>query len=613
MLILTHLHSVNNTPLHLHQHAATSVRYTQLVFRLLAMLLRDPPSGLVIPSNATLTVALDELRKAPDMGSNQSIALLHKVFLGLWHHQWDSKDGNMVICPTMAFLALDGLKSNGSYKQAAESTESIARLERAIRLTMLKEIKAVAAIRYNGDELKASHDYLCWTSEKVRSPFNSLCSLKHIAYTIAHSTPARPSIHWTDPKEVTAMSFCGTPITLEHLREVVCNMEAELLLHWTNQVLLGEDLTTSYGFLHDDLQNDDIKYSFLSDLRNPCFHVRNRLIKHVFSTPSLRARFFHDKQCKTWNIPACHRWLRHYGEHQINLSARVEILTGKIRGTELTTMNYINTATRSEHNLLAMPPHLCLLRLYSKTGALSGHDQRMPHSVDALTKDLLIQDLTLARPYAELLASLCFPDDDGRVVATYREQLFVNYDREVTTADITKKLQNSTLPVIGKGFGVQDLRQICIGWERKRCGAMDRVMEEAGLETIMAASVGHTRDVDSHHYGISTDALGGQAEDITPLFLKASGDWQVEMRTIPGHISLPYKQVTSDKFNGFVESGEVMLGKWDRPDPQDAMKNNLASEIAAKITPDICKAVETQMHSILQVFQNSLMVANGGM
>ena len=66
--------------------------------------------------------------------------------------------GNMVICPTTAFLALDGLKQNGVYKTARESTGPIVRFERAIRLTTLKEIKSVAPLKHGGDELEACHD-----------------------------------------------------------------------------------------------------------------------------------------------------------------------------------------------------------------------------------------------------------------------------------------------------------------------------------------------------------------------------------------------------------------------------------------------------------------------
>ena len=63
----------------------------------------------------------------------------------------------------------------------------------------------------------------------------------------------------------------------------------------------------------------------------------------------------------------------------------------KIHGTELASMNYSNTPTRPQCNLLPMPPHLCLLQLYSKMGAVSGCDHLIPHLVNALTKDLLIQ------------------------------------------------------------------------------------------------------------------------------------------------------------------------------------------------------------------------------
>ena len=66
--------------------------------------------------------------------------------------------GNMVICPTTAFLALDGLKKNGVYKSRTESTGPIVCFEWAIHLTTLKEIESVAPLKHGGDELEACHD-----------------------------------------------------------------------------------------------------------------------------------------------------------------------------------------------------------------------------------------------------------------------------------------------------------------------------------------------------------------------------------------------------------------------------------------------------------------------
>jgi hypothetical protein len=110
-----------------------------------------------------------------------------------------------------------------------------------------------------------------------------------------------------------------------------------------------------------------------------------------------------------WNQGNLRKWLQDYADFHSLLLLRCEMLSGAPgRGTELTAMMYHNTSTRPMRNLVILGKHVAMLCLYSKTGALTGKDKLIPHSLDAVTGDILIQDLALARPFAEFAASICF-------------------------------------------------------------------------------------------------------------------------------------------------------------------------------------------------------------
>ena len=50
-----------------------------------------------------------------------------------------------------------------------------------------------------------------------------------------------------------------------------------------------------------------------------------------------------------------------------------------------------------------------------------------------------------------------------------------------------------------------------------------------------AEQTGHSVRTERLHYGISAESLAGPSVDVLPLFLDASGQWQVEMHTVPGN------------------------------------------------------------------------------
>ena len=112
-----------------------------------------------------------------------------------------------------------------------------------------------------------------------------------------------------------------------------------------------------------------------------------------------------------WNKGDLRAWLQDYAEMHQHLLLRAEMLSrAPSCGTELTALTYRNTKTHPMQSLVMLGKHLAILHQYMKVAALTGQEKLIPHALDAVTSDILIQDLMLARPFAEIAACVCFPD-----------------------------------------------------------------------------------------------------------------------------------------------------------------------------------------------------------
>lgn len=523
-------------PFHAHQQAQTIQEYIIPPLCELAMLLR-PKKRYQIPLPKEVQKALEDLQQVLSKEVDEEhLETLHRVFKQLYLRKWTPSQGNPIPCPTIRALALLTLNKNGSFAEPKNVTGYIAKLERAIRLTSLWELKAQSELTYHGDDHLACDELEKWFTEKVESPFNSLQSLQHRASAIAYATPQLPCIWWTDRKEWRSMLYKGDPIRLDQLKAMFRNMEERVIDLWEQKVLCGLPLNIHCGQVTEDLTNKEVGYSFIVDDRNTAFRNRDRLAKAILDDPQQCARFTLKDEVTgnmTWNRTALRKWLMDYAEFQGVQLARVEMLSGgPCRGTELAAMNYKTTETRAR-NVHMLGDHLIILRAYHKAGALSGADKFLPYSLDGITKDLLIQDLVMARPFAEIAARLCFSNQSS-IQEVYRHRLFVNYTKEFTTDRISQLMIDFALPTLNIRMGLNAYRHIYTAWRRKLCPEASTVADDGDdFDTVGALHAGHSRSVENRIYGLSAESLMG-SEDILPLYLNYSVHWQVKMNVVPG-------------------------------------------------------------------------------
>jgi superfamily II DNA helicase RecQ len=125
-------------------------------------------------------------------------------------------------------------------------------------------------------------------------------------------------------------------------------------------------------------------------------------------------------------------------------------------------------------------------------------------------------------------------------------------------------------------------------------------------ESVEALQMGHTRKTDNKVYGVSQEALRGAPEDILPLFLEASTDWQIICRVVPGGLNLCYSDALMSSFQAHIQSGVICLDI-DRSETPDEIGGRLLGlkEMLARMDADIrsiqehCVRAEKRMEVLI--------------
>ncbi|KAF8062577.1 hypothetical protein FPV67DRAFT_1421983, partial [Lyophyllum atratum] len=584
---------INNTPFHRHQdHKERMKQYVLPVIKLVAMLLRS--SNLIsydLPPS--LCANLDDLRETLVTSSPEDSSVkIHCILITLWTTTWVKTNDRLFPDPTINMLALSMLQQDGSFKHPKHTTGPIAKLEYCMRMDFMVEISQKSSTLGSLGHAHEAQSLEPWYTEKYDSTFNALRSLQHRATTITQTTMGLPRVWWRDRKTYQSMLYEGHHIDFADIQKLFVALECATVQTWEHDILCGLDISVSYKELLDDLTNTTVGYSFISDTRNPFCQDRNLLFTAILKDATLRQRFIaevdeHGKPI--WNQMALKAWLFNYSKFEGLLLVRGEMLGGAPgRMTELTAMTYRNIPTSTHRNFVGFALYLAMLVMYHKGTSMTQSEKLVPHAFDAVTADLIIQDLAIARPFAELAAVICYPASPS-VHQVYRDHLFVNNGRLFTTTEISSIMQSYSVPIVKFPIGVHSWRHICLAFKRKLAPALEQLVEEQDFDTVEARQATHSRRTENRIYALSADALAGVAEDVLPLYLDASTDWQIVARVVPGGLGLSYRNALMKHFDNLVSSGIITcshLGPPSNPPTAQAYTNDLA-----QIIPDLTKSL----------------------
>jgi len=522
--------------------------YSLELVKLLAFLLRpsdsyktDLPAGIA----ADLQVLRNKLIAKDIQGSVKSI---HKICLGLWGMEWEEDFSQTMADPTIRYIALSQLKQTGGFKDVTLATPEIAKFEYLMRLTYVFEIWR---IRGTTTPAPRSYDlakqFSRWFTEGEPSTFNTIRTLQHLGSSLAYSTMALPKVWWPVPGSFRTMLFLGDTVKMDDISKAFAQMEQDMVKIWEQDVLLGFKLRVNYNKLVDNMSDKEVGYSLFSDPRNACFKNMSMLLYSTIVNDATQCAEFikghtNDGQ-PIWNTMALRKWLVCYSKFEELILTKSEGTAGSSsRMTEISCLTFRNTRVRPSRGLFMMGSHLAYLCQYHKGTSTTGKDKMIPHAFDAHTSDMIIQDLAIARPFAQFAAYICYPDNP-EVHQLYDSQLFANFAKPFTTTNISTCLQKYTMAFVNRDIGIRDWRHISIAFRRKLSTAIEELIEDDERETVAAAQANHTRSTENRIYGISPEALAsGNADDVFPLYLKHSTDWQAVCGVHRGGNLQPYNK-----------------------------------------------------------------------
>ncbi|KAI5991779.1 hypothetical protein EDC04DRAFT_2613777 [Pisolithus marmoratus] len=418
-----------------------------------------------------------------DPQGRDALHLIHELLLEVWTTAWTHDGDGDIVDPTEWCLALMMLRQDGAFKEPQEVTPVIARFQYCMCLTFLQEIHHRLESDPDSDELEHCMDLENFFVEKRCYTFSHLHSLQHQASSLAYDTMSLPQVWWTDTRTWKSMLFRGEQVNFADICKVFEQTEAKLVQIWEEVILMGQDIRVEYDRIADDLVSKDMGYSFLSDARNPQLTCQDQLLRKFLQDEDIFSHFAMIwENAIMWNRSTLQAWLRSYAELQSLLLLQAQMLS-------------------------VLGKHVSLLCQYLKTTALTGKDKLIPHALDGITSDILVQDLALARPIAEVAARACFPYKP-EVVDLYQNHVFVNCDQLFDSKDLSTIMTKCSLPILHFGLTIGSWQHIQTAWKCK----------------------------------LGVEALAGAAEDILPAYLNASMEWQRHCQVPLGGQSTSYKK-----------------------------------------------------------------------
>ena len=576
----------------------TLYAYSLELIKLLAFLLRpseshkmDLPDGLIVDLQV-----LRNLLIAKDISG--SVKAVHKVCLVIWGTEWDEDFAQTRMDPTVQFIAFSQLKRDGGFNDVPLITPDFSKFEYLLRLTYIFEIWRIRGTTVPSPRsCDLAKKFSRWFTETEPSTFHTIRTLQHLGSSIAYSTMALPKIWWPEPGNFRIMLYLGHIIRMDDFGKALSQMEQDIVTIWEQDVLLGFKLEVKYNHLVDNISNTEVGHSLFSDARNTCFQDTSILLHSaIIQDPIQRAQFIkgytYDGR-PIWNNMALRKWLINYAKFEQLVLTKAEMTAGSAsRGTEINCLTWKNTRVRPSRGLFMMGKYLAYLCQYHKGSATTMQDKMIPHAFDAHTSDIMIQHLAIARPFAQFAAYICFPDQPA-IHQLYDSQLFANFSKSFTTTDITACLQKYTMTFIGMEIGVQHWRHISIGFRRKLSTAIEDLIQKDEGETIAASQAHHSRQTENRIYAISSMALAsGNADDIFPLYLKHSTDWQ---------------EVCGVQRGGTLEPHQKCLAK-DIQDPEPHLIPTATSPHVKELLDILLPAMKTMIQTTVEETVSRLQV-----
>ena len=373
--------------------------------------------------------------------------------------------------------------------------------------------------------IRIVHDVRKAVREDGYRPFTHLMEMTHFLSVLDKNTPRMPRIMWNDDAgEV--MVFDGHLITTTSFRMMYQKLLRDTKEMLLDKVLLGLEFPDlHHDHIHDELNNSEPGYSFISDKRNKFHNNRDFLISSILNDSKHGDRFHYHKHTSgstiAWNTEGILEWFRICEVCIGNLFALTHYGSGQpARGTELAIFAPENT-TIHRRSVYFYRGYINLVSIYNKTQTNTGKPRVIGRSLPQEVADLYVLWLTFVVPAEDYLWN-CWkrePADPCR----FRHRLFTGISGNFTTDDFSAILSSLSGERVvdsgmGHAMGMADTRHYLIAIMREYCrGIPDRNF----LERYFNEQSGHGEDA-AENYAITFSSILNVSDDHLDKFVEIS-------------------------------------------------------------------------------------------
>ncbi|TRM57366.1 hypothetical protein BD626DRAFT_574678 [Schizophyllum amplum] len=438
------------------------------------------------------------------------------------------------------------VKADGGYMDAPALTGILARLSRAIQLTVVHELHDCTQNSTSGDQMAALEPLLMFVQEDHLTTFATLRSFQHYASQISYSTLSLPRIWWLDLVNHRSLLYLGRRVSIDDFHTIIVDVQKKAVeaFEWLTG---GADTTIDYSLFPDNLRNTTNGYSVI-DSSSPIVQKA----RHDFTAALLANQELKLVDPTTGELSMHHarRWMLVLSQLEGYLMVLTQLTSGgPARGTELTSMIYRNTPER-QRNFYFFGPRVGFVREYNKTSNILQHDQVIPNAYDAFTGDMITRTYCFLRPNSCFFAVKLWPERSPQIAHDYNTLMFMDCGKQFTSGRLSQLLGAESVRVIGWEMTIIPVRHIFAATNRYLAPSPE-CEENAGRESddLNSAQSGHTPVVHNRIYGVSYTALNGADERVCLRFFKNSDRMANVYGAYAGGEGKPYTEVMAATYD----------------------------------------------------------------
>lgn len=427
--------------------------------------------------------------------------------------------------PIMAYIILRNTSGCELSAQVEHITPTLAPMEYGFRAFSYIRACDLAEQERLAKRDKTLYDVVLeerkWIVAAGNTVFAWIVRMMKLATTFANDPSKLPQFFWS--KDDRSFRFNGDLIMLDAFKAMVLHSHNEacamleglfkdVKVDYHEFALCSNDILE----LKDSWDNNQINYSFLTDVRNAKWEKRGEeFVDRVMGSGIFTRK---GPSGLVWLGPRIRNFLKQCKNFGKMLLAALYLTSGQPpRGTEITSFHICNTGGRLR-NIYLSEDNVLLCSYYNKTTHHHGRDKLIPKAVSLELSRKVVNYLFFIRRLEKVLISGADPSKKPLAISAGVNFSCFGGD-ELSTADVTatfKSLAEEKLKVdVQYGYGVQDFRQIAIA-----VGLRDILPKMAGSQmdrSIFDMQAGHSTKTAEDNYAIA----GGQIGRMTPLQMRS--------------------------------------------------------------------------------------------